>query len=67
MDAPRSHLVTWMPVPDPPRRHIDIDQHLCVTVQGHRVLKATCSDDEAGLSYQPFDRQGMALPAWIGG
>lgn len=60
MDAPRSHLVTWIPVPDPPRRHIDTEQHLCVTVQGHRVLKATCSDDEAGLSYQPFDRQGMA-------
>lgn len=24
------------------------------------MLKATCSDDSAGLSYQPFDRQGFA-------
>lgn len=60
MDAPRSHLVRWMPVPDPPRRHVDREQNLCVTLQGTRVLKATCSDDSAGLSYQPFDRQGFA-------
>lgn len=60
MDAPRSHLVSWIPVPDPPRRHVDLEQKLCVTIQGTRVLKATCSDDLAGLSYQPFDRQGSA-------
>lgn len=60
MDAPRSHLVSWMPVPDPPRRHVEREQKLCVTIQGTRVLKATCSDDPAGLSYQSFDRQGFA-------
>ena len=60
MDAPRSHLVTWMPVPDPPRRHVDVTQHLRVTIQGQRMLKATRWDDPAGLSYQPFDRRGQA-------
>ena len=60
MDAPRSHLVSWTPVADPPRRHVDSEQKLCVTIQGTRVLKATCRDDSAGLSYQPFDRQGSA-------
>lgn len=60
MDAPRSHLVSWLPVPDPPRRHVDPEQKLCVTIQETRLLKATCSDDSAGLSYQPFDRQGCA-------
>ncbi len=60
MDAPRSHLVTWVPAPDPPRRHVDVTQHLCVTIQGQRMLKATRWDDPAGLSYQPFDRRGDA-------
>ncbi|MBS0169830.1 MAG: hypothetical protein JSR62_05705 [Nitrospira sp.] len=60
MDAPRSHLVSWLPVPDAPRRHVEPEQKLCVTIQGTRLLKATCSDDSAGLSYQPFDRQGWA-------
>jgi hypothetical protein len=60
MDPPRSHLVTWLPVPDPPRRYFDAAHKLCVTVQGQRILKATCWDDRAGLSYQPFDQRGMA-------
>lgn len=60
MDAPRSHVVSWMPLPAPPRRYVESEQKLCVTIQGARVLKATCSDDSAGLSYQPFDRQGSA-------
>ncbi|MCC2642271.1 MAG: hypothetical protein K0S45_2684 [Nitrospira sp.] len=60
MDPPRSHLVTWLPVPDPPRRYFDAAQKLCVTIQEQRILKATCWDDRAGLSYQPFDRRGMA-------
>ena len=58
MDAPRSHVVTWAPVPDPPRRHVNVTQKLCVTIQGQRMLKATCWDDPAGLSYQPFDQRG---------
>lgn len=60
MDPPRSHLVTWLPMPDPPRRHFDARHRLCVTIQGQRLLKATCWDDPAGLSYQPFDRHGAA-------
>lgn len=60
MDAPRSHLVTWTPVPDPPRRHVDLSQKVCATIQGHRMLKATHWDDPAGLSYQPFDQRGVA-------
>ena len=60
MDTPRSHLVTWTPVPDPPRRHVDLSQKLCVTIQGRRMLKATRWDDPAGLSYQPFDQRGLA-------
>ena len=60
MDAPRSHLVTWVPVPDPPRRHLDLTQKLCVTIQGQRMLKATRWDDSAGISYQPFDQRGAA-------
>ncbi len=60
MDAPRSHLVTWAPVQDPPRRHVDVAQKLCVTIQGQRMLKATRWDDAAGLSYHPFDRRGEA-------
>ncbi|HPV81945.1 MAG TPA: hypothetical protein PK866_02430 [Nitrospira sp.] len=60
MDAPRSHLVTWTPVPDPPRRHVNLTQKLCVTIQGQRMLKATRLDDPAGLSYQPFDQRGLA-------
>lgn len=60
MDPPRSHLVTWLPVPDPPRRYFDTANEVCVTIQGQRVVKATCWNDPAGLSYQPFDRLGIA-------
>ncbi len=60
MDAPRSHLVTWTPVQDPPRRHVNLAQKVCVTIQGQRMLKATRWDDPAGLSYQPFDQKGAA-------
>lgn len=60
MDTPRSHVVTWVPVPDPPRRYFDVPLKLCVTIQGRRMLKATRWDDPAGLSYQPFDQRGAA-------
>jgi hypothetical protein len=60
MDPPRSHLVTWLPAPHPPRRYFDADHQLCITIQGPRVLKVTCGNDPAGLSYQPFDRDGFA-------
>lgn len=60
MDPPRSHLVSWVPVADPPRRHFDPTHSLCVTIQGQRIVKATCANDPAGLSYQPFDQRGAA-------
>ncbi|QOJ36813.1 MAG: hypothetical protein DCC63_17525 [Nitrospira sp.] len=60
MDPPRSHMVTWTPVADPPRRYMEPSHHLCVTIQGRRMLKATCWDDAAGLSYHPLDRAGLA-------
>ena len=60
MDPPRSHLVTWLPAPHPPKRYFDTEHQLCVTIQGSRVVKATCWNDPAGLSYQPFDGGGMA-------
>ena len=60
MDPPRSHLVTWLPLSDPPRRYFDATQTLCVTIQGQRVVKTTCGDDPAGVSYQPFDQRGAA-------
>jgi hypothetical protein len=60
MDSPQSHLVTWLPAPDPPRRYFDAGHTLCVTIRGQRMVKATCWNDPAGLSYQPFDQKGMA-------
>jgi len=60
MDPSRSHVVTWLPEPDPPRRHFDTTHKLCVTIQGQRVIKATCWDDRAGMSYLPLDQRGAA-------
>jgi len=55
MDTPRSHTVLWLPAADPPRRYFDHPHHLCVTVKGDTVLKATKADDSAGL---PFVKPG---------
>jgi hypothetical protein len=60
MDSPRSHLVSWLPLADPPRRYLDAAHEVCVTIQGQRAMKATCWNDPVGLSYQSLDRQGMA-------
>ena len=60
MDPPRSHLVTWLPAADPPRRHFDPTHQLCVTIRGQQIIKATCGNDSAGLSYQPCDQRGTA-------
>jgi hypothetical protein len=51
MDPPRSQEVTWLPVPDPPRRYFDRERRLCVTIQGATVQKATPADDPAGLAF----------------
>jgi hypothetical protein len=60
MDVPRSHEVTWLPSPDPPRRYFDPARHLCVTVKGETVQKATLSDDPTGLPFAKPGRNGFA-------
>lgn len=60
MDAPRSHLVTWLPAPDPPRRHFDTARRLCITVKGNTIQKATLADDPTGLSFVLAHPQGVA-------
>ncbi len=53
MDQSRSHEVTWLPAPEPPRRYFDHARSLCVTVKGDRLQKVTLADDSTGLSYVP--------------
>ncbi|HET9963232.1 MAG TPA: hypothetical protein VFQ34_12900 [Nitrospiraceae bacterium] len=60
MDPPKSHLVSWLPASDSPRRCWDAGNRLCVTVKGDRIIKATLADDSAGLPYQAADSQGHA-------
>ena len=60
MDPPRSQEVTWLPIPDPPRRYFDPARHLCVTLKGSTVQKVTVADDPAGLPYVAADHQGFA-------
>lgn len=62
MDPSRSHRVTWLPAPAPPLRYFDEAHRLCVTVQGEVLLKATCADDLAGLSY--VNPKGRRMVAW---
>jgi len=51
MDVSRSHEVIWLPIAEPPRRYVDSERHLCMTVTGDSVRKVTCADDSTGLSY----------------
>ncbi len=51
MDASRSHEVTWLPAPDPPRRYFDPPRKLCVTVKGNTIHKVTVADDPTGLPF----------------
>ena len=51
LDASRSHEVSWLPAPDPPRRYFDLPRKLCVTVQGRTIQKATVADDPSGLPF----------------
>ncbi|MBI4401724.1 MAG: hypothetical protein HY581_08845, partial [Nitrospirae bacterium] len=60
MDTPRSHEVTWLPAPDPPRRYFDRAHNLCVTVKGEIVQKVTVADDPTGLPYANAARSGFA-------
>ena len=60
MDVPRSHEVTWLPAPDPPRRYFDTGHSLCVTVKGQTLQKATKWDDPTGLPFVAPDAQAPA-------
>jgi hypothetical protein len=60
MDPPKSHLVTWLPANESPRRCWASGSGLCVTIRGARIVKATLADDSTGLSYQAA---GMGNPA----
>ncbi|MGH2620296.1 MAG: hypothetical protein ACRDHG_06965, partial [Anaerolineales bacterium] len=60
MDASRSHEVTWLPVPEPPRRYFDPPRKLCVTVQGGTIQKVTVADDPSGLPFVGPGPSGFA-------
>ena len=62
MDPSRSHQITWLPAPAPPLRYFDEAQHLCLTVQGGVLLKATDADDPTGLSY--VNPKGRRMVPW---
>ncbi len=60
MNPSRSHEVTWLPTPDPPRRYFDPAHRLCVTVKGETIHKATLADDPTGLPYVKPPARGFA-------
>jgi hypothetical protein len=60
MEAGRSHEVTWLPVPDPPRRHFDSARNLCVTIKNDIIQKVTFSNDQTGLPYVKAKDSGFA-------
>lgn len=60
MDPSRSHEVSWLPAPDPPRRYFDAARRLCLTVKGNTLHKATLADDPAGLPFVNPGRSGFA-------
>ncbi|HEV8539836.1 MAG TPA: hypothetical protein VGQ60_01625 [Nitrospiraceae bacterium] len=60
MDVPRSHEVTWLPIPDPPRRYFDQARRLCVTIKGGMIQKVTLTDDPTGLSFVAPGPNGFA-------
>ncbi|MGH7204665.1 MAG: hypothetical protein ACREI2_00490 [Nitrospiraceae bacterium] len=60
MDVSRAHEVTWLPVPDPPRRYFDPAHHLCVTIKGGIVQKVTVADDPTGVPFVNVGRNGFA-------
>jgi hypothetical protein len=51
MDVARSHEVTWLPAPDPPRRYFDREQQLSLTITGDRLQKVTIANDPSGLPF----------------
>ena len=51
MDSSQSNQVTWLPLPEPPRRYYDEPRRVCVTVKEQTVQKVTLADDPIGMSY----------------
>ena len=64
MDAARSQEVTWWPDPSPPRRYVDPDRRLCVTIKAGMVQKVTVADDSSGLSFTRPSSTGFAPCGW---
>jgi len=60
MNVSRAHEVSWLPVPDPPRRYFDPAHHLCVTIKGENVQKVTVTDDPVGVPFVNVERSGFA-------
>ncbi|NKB82388.1 MAG: hypothetical protein GKS05_10970 [Nitrospirales bacterium] len=59
MDPSRSHLVTWLPHPNPPRRYVNEAADSCLMIQGRRVKKVTCGKDATGLPYVQPNAKGF--------
>jgi hypothetical protein len=60
MDPTRSSQVTWRPRPECPRRYMDRELGLCVTVTGGAVHKVTRRNDAAALPYTRPRKDGLA-------
>jgi hypothetical protein len=59
MDPSHSHLVTWLPTADPPRRYFH-DQ-LCITIKASTIEKVTFADDPTGLPFVRSRPNGVTL------
>src|SRR5207237_10062272 len=51
MNPRRSSEVIWKPLPDMPRRYLDVAQGVCVTVVGGAVQKVTKLNDPVFIPY----------------
>ncbi|MGA6826449.1 hypothetical protein ACO9S2_02425 [Nitrospira sp. NS4] len=62
MDPSRAHQLTWLPSHTWPLRYFDEAQRFCMTVRGGQLVKVTCADDPAGMSY--VSPKGRRVAAW---
>jgi len=60
MNPVRSSEVAWRPRPDAPRRYVDSERGLCVTVTAGAVTKVTRRDDSAALPFGRPRKDGVA-------
>lgn len=61
MDQYRSREVTWLANQEPPQRHLDQKEHLCVTVKNGMVQKATLVSDSTGLPFVQPNKLGLSV------